>query len=230
VQIEWDISTLPTAEGIESAAVTLSTVRGTVDSLDTFFFAGTAEQDGVLAVSDYQAPASQISGVIMPVPAGSNPGDEGTFVLNVTNQVKAARAAGRNFFSLQGRVNEALAGGGFKRGLQVRSTATGNLTAGNEPKLEVVTTPPSPTLSFKITSLPAGGILRFGGSPVVVNQTFATAPTLLYTPTLGFTGNDSFTFRVTQGALSDLGTISIVVNSAPSNCTFNGRPVGCSPN
>jgi Big-like domain-containing protein len=230
VQIEWDISTLPTVEGIESAEVTLSTVRGTVDSLDTFFYAGTAEQDGVLAVSDYQAPASQISGVVMPVPAGSNPGDEGTFVFNVTSQVKAARAAGRNFFSLQARVNEALAGGGFKRGLQVRSTATGNLTAGNEPKLQVVTTPSGPTLSFKITSLPAGGTLRFGGSPVVVNQTFATAPTLLYTPNPGFTGNDSFTFRVTQGALSDLGTISILVNSAPSNCTFNGRPVGCLPN
>jgi hypothetical protein len=230
VQIEWDISTLPTAaEGIESAAVTLSTVRGTVDSLDTFFFAGTAEQDGLLTVSDYQAPASQLSGVVMPVPVGSSPGDEGTFVFNVTSQVKAARVAGRNFFSVQGRVNEALAGGGFKRGLQVRSTATDNLTAGKEPKLEVVTTPAGSTLTFKITSLPSSGTLRFGGSPVVVNQTFAFPPTLLYTPNLNFTGNDSFTFQVTQGALTDLATISILINSV-DNCTINGRPAGCVPN
>ncbi|HMH53247.1 MAG TPA: Ig-like domain-containing protein, partial [Candidatus Acidoferrum sp.] len=231
VQIEWDISALPTAaEGIESATVTLSTVRGTVDSIDTFFYAGTAEQDGLLAVSDYQAPASQISGVVMPVPVGSSPGDEGTFVFNVTGLVKAARTAGRNFFSVQGRVNEALAGGGFKRGLQIRSTATSNLTAGKEPKLEVVTTPSGQNLTFKITSLPVSGTLRFGGSPVVINQTFAFPPTLLYTPNLGFTGNDSFNFLVTQGALSDSGLISILVNSAPNNCEINGRPVGCSPN
>src|SRR6266849_4574330 len=157
----------------------------------------------------------------MPVPAGSQPGDEGTFIFNVTSLVKAARTAGRNFFSVQGRVNEALAGGGFKRGLQVRSTATGNLTLGKEPKLAVVTTPVNQNLTFKVTALPASGILRFGGSPVVVNQTFATPPTLLYTPTLGFTGNDSFVFQVTQGALSDLATIFIVVNSATGNCEIN---------
>ena len=231
VQIEWNISTLPnTAAGIQSAEVMLRTERGTVDSLDTVFFAGTAEQDGVLAVSDFQAPASSISGVTMPVPAGSVAGDTGTFVFDVTNEVKAARTAGRNFFSVQGRVNEALAGGGFKRGLQIRSSASGNLSSGLEPKLEVVTTGVSTNLTFTITSLPAGGTLRFGGTPVVVNQSFAFPPTLLYTPTFGVTGNDSFTFRVTQGALSDLGTISIVVNPAPGNCTFNGRPVGCSPN
>jgi hypothetical protein len=230
VQMEWDISTLPSTEGIESATVTLSTVRGTVDSLDTFFFAGTAEQDGLLAVSDYQAPASQISGVVMPVPVGSSPGDEGTFVFNVTGLVKAARTAGLNFFSVQGRVDEALAGGGFKRGLQIRSTATSNLTAGKEPKLEVVTTPSGQTLTFKITSLPANGTLRFGGSLVVINQTFSFPPTLLYTPNFGFTGNDSFNFLVTQGALSDSGSISIQVNFAPNICEINGRPVGCSPN
>lgn len=228
VQIEFDVSTLPGSEGIETAEITLSTVRGTVDSLDTFFFAGTAEQDGLLMVTDYQAPASQISGVVMPVPAGSSPGDEGTFVFNVTNQLKAARAAGRNFFSVQGRVNETLAGGGFKRGLQVRSTATGNLSLGKEPKLEVVTTPAGNELEFKITALPTGGTLRFEGSLVVVNQTFAFPPTLLYTPDAGFTGTDSFAFRVTQGALSDLGTVSILV-SGVSSCTFNGRPVGCQP-
>lgn len=229
IQIEWDVSTLPTAaESIESAQVLLSTLKGTVDSLNTFFFAGTAEQDGVLAVSDYQAPATQIAGVTMPVPAVPT-GTEGTFSIDVTSQVRAARAAGRSFFSIQGRVNEALAGGGFQRGLQVRSTATGNLTSGKEPKLEVVTAPIGAGLTFRITTLPLSGILRFGGVPVFVNQTFLSAPTLLYTPNIGVTGGDSFIYQVTQGGLSDLATVSINVAAVLNNCQINGRPAGCFP-
>ena len=229
VQIEWDVSALPTApEGIESAQVLLSTLKGTTDSLPTFFFAGGAVQDGVLAVSDYQAPATQISGVSMPVPAVPT-GTEGTFSIDVTSQVRAARGAGRNFFSIQGRVNEGLAGGGFQRGLQVRSTATGNLSSGKEPKLEVFTTPPPSELTFKITALPLNGVLRFNGTPVVVNQTFASAPTLLYSPNIGVTGTDSFIYQVTQGGFSDLATVSISIAAVLNNCEKDGRPVGCFP-
>src|SRR5262249_22238318 len=108
------------------------------------------------------------------------------------------------------------------------SSATGNLTANKEPKLEVVTAPVTSGLTFKITSLPLSGTLKFNGSPVVVNQVFAFPPTLLYTPNLGFTGSDSFNFRVSQGALADVGLVSIIVNAA--NCEFNGRLPGCSPN
>ena len=229
IEIEWNVSALPGAEGIENAEVTLNTLKGTVDSLDTFFFAGTAEQDGVLAIADFQAPATAISGAVMPVPAVAT-GTEGTFVFNVTNQLRAARAAGRNFFSIKGRVDEGLAGGGFQRGLQIRSTADSNLSAGKEPKLQVVTTAVGSDLTFKITSLPVNGILRFGGVPVVVNQTFSSSPTLLYTPTLNFTGTDSFGFQVTQGAFADLATVSIVINFVAGNCEFNGRPVGCAAN
>jgi hypothetical protein len=229
IQIEWDVSTLPSAEGIESAEVTLNTLKGTVDSLDTFFFAGTAEQDGVLAVSDFQAPADQSQGVVMPVPAGSQTGDEGTFVFNVTKQLKAARGQGRNFFSVQGRVNETLAGSGFKRGLQVRSTATSNLSSGKAPKLEAVTTPVGSDLVFKVTTLPVHGTLTFAGTAVLVNQSFAFPPTLLYTPNVGFTGNDSFVYQVAQGAVTDLATVSIGILFT-SDCEANGRPIGCSPN
>ena len=126
-------------------------------------------------------------------------------------------------------MNEGLAGGGFKRGLQVRSTAAGNLTASKEPKLQVVTTAVTQNLTFTITSLPSFGTLRFGGNLVTTGQTFTSPPTLLYTPNFNFSGNDSFIFQVTQGALSDSGTVSILINSG-DNCTFNGRPVNCSPN
>lgn len=229
IQIEWDVSTVPSvAEGIENAAVTLSTQKGTVDSLDTSFFAGTAEQDGVLAASDFQAPSAPIAGAVMPVPAGSQPGDEGTFVFNVTQELKAARAQGRNVFSIQGRVNEALAGQGFKRGLQVRSTATGNLSTGKEPKLDVVTTPTGSQLVFTITALPLHGTLTFAGSPVSVNQSFTSPPTLLYTPNVGFASTDTFVYRVTEGPVSDLATVTIVVSN--DGCAAVGRTPGCTPN
>lgn len=230
IQIEWDVSTLPpSAEAIESAEVTLTTLKGTVDSLDTFFLAGTAEQDGVLSASDFQAPASLISGVVMPVPAGPT-STEGTFVFNVTSQLKAARALGRNFFSIQGRVDESLAGQGFKRGLQVRSTATGNLSTGQEPKLDIVTasTPTGPQLVFMITTLPLNGILTFAGSPVSVNQSFSTPPTLLYTPNVGVSGNDSFIYQVADGVVTDLATVFIAV-SPDDGCAAVGRPPGCTP-
>jgi len=228
IQIEWDVSTLPGPEGIESAEVTLTTQKGTVDSLDTSFFAGTAEQDGVLAVSDFQAPTAPIPGAVLPVPAGSQTGDEGTFVFNVTQQLKAARAQGRNFFSIQGRVNETLAGQGFQRGLQVRSTATGNLSTDKEPKLDVVTTPTEFPLVFTVITLPLHGTLTFAGAPVTVNQSFAFPPTFLYTPTVGFANTDTFVYRVTEGALADLATVTIVV-SPTDGCAAVGRPPGCGP-
>ena len=105
----------------------------------------------------------------------------------------------------------------------------GNLTASKEPKLQVVTTAVTQNLTFTITSLPSFGTLRFGGNLVTTGQTFTSPPTLLYTPNLSFTGNDSFVFRVTQGALSDLATINIQINAA-ATCEINGRPVGCAPN
>lgn len=227
IQIEWNVSSIPSTDVIESAEVTLSTLKGTVDILDTSFFAGTAEQDGLLAVSDFQAPADPISGVVMPVPAGPT-NTEGTFVFDVTSQLKTARALGRNFFSIQGRVNEGLAGGGFKRGLQVRSTADGNISAGKEPKLNVVTTSADAPLTFTVTSLPLHGTLTFAGSLVSVNQTFTTPPTLLYTPNLAFTGTETFAYRVTQGAVSDLALVSIAV-LFNETCVANGRDPGCFP-
>ena len=151
-------------------------------------------------------------------------------MFNVTSQLKAAGALGRNFFSIQGRVNETLAGTGFQRGLEVRSTATSNLSTGKEPKLDVVTTgtPTGPQLVFKIMTLPLTGILTFAGSPVQVNQSFTSPPTLLYTPNFGISGTDTFVYQVTEGGLTDLATVSIAV-ALTDNCAAVGRPPGCAP-
>ena len=66
MQFEWDLSSLSGGPPIVSAAVVLHTFKGTVDKLETFFFHGTANQDGVLSNSDFEAPATLIPGVVMP--------------------------------------------------------------------------------------------------------------------------------------------------------------------
>jgi hypothetical protein len=234
IEIEWPMSGLPTsADEIESAQVSLFTHRGTADSLDTFFSAGTQDQDGVLLESDFQTDTGGVLAT-MPVPAGSQPGDEGTFSFDATAAVKAAVAAGFNFFTVQGRVDEGLAGQGFQRGLEVRSTATGNQSLGKVPQLQVVLsgTPPPPTLTWTITSLPspsAGTLTNFAtGAPIALNQTFTAQPTLLFTPSYGFTGSTSFNYQVTEGLVVDTALVSILV-TINDPCVFNGRPLGCAP-
>jgi VCBS repeat-containing protein len=64
-------------------------------------------------------------------------------------------------------------------------------------------------LTFSVTSAPSSGTLS------------GTAPNLTYTPSPGFTGNDSFTFVVNDGTVnSAAATVSITVNA-----TVNTAPV-----
>jgi hypothetical protein len=128
--IEWDITSLsgPVAE----AEVLLHTSHGSVDRLDTYFFAVQTDGNGTLEDSDFESPAAQIPGVVMP--AAGDPGDQGTFSFDVTDYLNDAIASGYDFFSVQGRVDENLAGGGFKRGLQIRTTCNCNEFA-KHPKL-----------------------------------------------------------------------------------------------
>ena len=225
IQIEWDIAAL-TGE-VESASVTLFTQKGTVDFLDTMFSVGTANQDGLLSDSDFEAPTIPIPGVVMPVP--SDPvGTDGSFSFDATSELNAAIGASLTFFSIQGHVDESLAGGGSKRGLQVRSTADGNLMAGLEPQLDVVLLPEG-ALLYEVLTLPTNGILKdLAGSPVFVGQIFTQQPTLVYTPNLNIFGMDGFNYRVTEGNLFDTAHIAINV-STTDQCVLNGRPPGCSP-
>lgn len=64
--------------------------------------------------------------------------------------------------------------------------------------------PDNNPLTYRVASQPTSGVLA------------GTAPALTYTPNLGFTGNDSFTFIANDGqADSNIATVSIVVTSAP---------------
>ena len=162
MQIEWDVSGLHGLVGsLQTAQVILYTTKGTTDSLDTFFYVGTGDQDGALTDSDFEAPATPLAGVVMPVPAVPA-GTDGSFTFDVKSQLLQALTGDTiHFFSIQGRVDEGLAGSGQQRGLQVRTSAAGNLSSHLEPELSL-TTPgvAAPPLAYSIVALPAHGTLK----------------------------------------------------------------------
>lgn len=101
--VEWDIASL--ASGVvESAEVLLHTHRGTIDSLDTFFYAVTVDGNGTLEDSDFQSAALRIVGARLPVTGDVC--DVGTFTFDVTSQLQDALDSEHQFFSIQGRVEK----------------------------------------------------------------------------------------------------------------------------
>jgi len=234
IHIEWDISTLGgLASSLESAQVLLTTNRGTNDSLDTTFWASAkgdaADGDGLLGDGDFETALTPVPGAVMPV--SGNVGEDGTFSFDVKSQLVAALEAGRPFFVVQGRVDESLVGPA--RGLQVRSTASGNLSSNLEPQLALATPGVSPPpLSYTIQSLPLNGVLRTisGGSIIGSAPFLLGGPLVLYTPDTGFNGSDTFTFQVEDlFSHSATATVFVTVHAADDPCTRDGREPGCQP-
>jgi len=153
-------------------------------------------------------------------------GSDGTFSFSVLDQVRASAQNGFSFFAIQGRVNESLAGPA--RGLQVRTTASGNLTSNNVPMLSLATPGVTAPLMYRITALPSGGVLRDS-----LNQLITTVPYDLsdaqvsYTPNTGFLGLDTFSFSVSNGITtsSAIGRITVAIancQTTSAGCN-NGR-------
>lgn len=147
MHFEWDLSSLPDNWSITGAEIRLYTQRGTVDSLNTSFYHLTEDQDGLLTNSDFQSLATPLP-VVMPVVSGF-----GVFSFDVTSLLQQDFADGNSYFSIQGRVDESLSGQGFRRGLQVYSTANSALQS---PEL-VVNAIPEPT-TFALLSAAVLGI------------------------------------------------------------------------
>ena len=227
MQFEWDMAGISgSLSNLQSADVLLPTNRGTVDSLDTFFYAAGVSGDGNLTNSDFEAPAEQIPGAVMPVPPSMPIGSDGNFSFSVLGQIRAAAQAGFSFFTVQGRVNETL--GGPARGLQVRTTAGGNIGSGDIPKLSLTTPGVSAPLSYRITALPASGILFDSFNVPITNVPYdLPSPQVSYTPNNGFLGLDTFTFSVSNGVISSsaFGHINVFIPDCQTNkagCN-NGR-------
>jgi hypothetical protein len=206
IHAEWDISfmTAPIT-GETSAQIMLTTNRGTVDSRDTFFFAG-GGGNGTLEDGDFQAANGfEPLGVVMPVTGLV--GADGTFSFDIRATLNDAIAAGADFFTVQGRVDESLAGPA--RGLQIYSSASGNTST--LPALILSSPPPLPPTTYEILSLPAGGLLFDGATQITAVPYTLSGNTLSYTPNVGFLGTNTFSYQATFGEIIDTGLVTIVV-------------------
>ncbi len=224
IHIEWNVSDLAESQ-VGSAIVNLNTNKGSVDELDTFFFPVSTDGNGTLEDTDFESstgvnPLATMS--VTDVPSGT----DGEFSFNVTAEVQEVVAAGYNYFSVQGRVDESLIGGGFLRGLQVYSTADGEYNY-LEPNLTIIT--PTTTLSFSIVTAPQHGILKDSTGAEVTGLPYALpSATLTYTPNENWMGNDSFEFEASDGTQSATATVFITVVECdcfvyPKECCDNGR-------
>jgi hypothetical protein len=219
IHIEWDVSSFAGSQ-LESAHVRLHTHRGTVDALDTFFFTAAAG-NGTLDDADFATAMESVAGAVMPVPPLEDLpiGADGTFSFDVTPQVQSALDAAAGFFSVQGRVNEALSGPA--RGLEVRSSASGNLASFLEPQLELATPGVvAPTITFTILTLPLNGILRDSGGQQILDVPHALVDARVsYTPSAGFTGSDGFGYQAQDDTITDGGLVFILVQAG--NCALD---------
>jgi hypothetical protein len=223
MQFEWDMSNISgSLSSLQSAQVLLPTNRGTVDSLDTFFYAAGVTGDGNLTNSDFEAPAERIPDAVMPVPPTMPIGGNGTFSFSVLGQLRAAAQNGFSFFAIQGRVDESIAGPA--RGLQVRTTASGNISGNGIPQLALATPGVTAPLMYRITALPSSGVLRNGSNVLITSVPYdLSSPQVSYTPNTGFLGLDTFSFSASNGVASSSAFAHISV-SVP-NCQTN--VLGC---
>jgi hypothetical protein len=218
VQVEWDLDALAPVGAGDSARVVLTTNRGTVDTLDTFFFAG-AGGDGELTDADFQSNVEQLAGVAMPV-TGSQ-GADGTFTFDVRQPLNDALGAGATHLVVQGRVDESRPPG---RGLQLYSSADNTANDGKRPALVITTPPPLPPITFTVLSLPLHGVLIDGlGSTISALPYTLPSGLLTYRPDPGFQGADGFDYSAELGTTIDSGRVSIFVNFL--DCATH--PAGC---
>lgn len=221
MQFEWDLSSIGSTDGLQSAHVILPTHRGTSDSLDTSFYWATVSGDGNLTNSDFEAPVEQIHDAVMPVPPSMPIGGDGTFSFSVLEQLRAASHASFSFFVIQGRVDETLAGPA--RGLEVRTTASGNVGSNDVPMLSLTTPGVVAPLLYRVTSLPAGGVLRDSMNVLITSVPYnLPSPQVSYQPNISFVGLDSFLFDVSNGVSSAAAQVRITVVALDCRTTAEG--------
>jgi hypothetical protein len=155
-------------------------------------------------------------------------GTEGTFSFDVLDELGAALGRDEPYFAIQGRIDDLESGDGS--GLQVRTTADGNLDLYLEPQLSITSPGTVNYLTYSIESLPASGSL-FDQSGIPITQA-GPIPTsrVTYEPDPQFVGLDSFVFGVNDGFSAATAVVNVVVQTALGNCSgdkiycYDGRP------
>jgi hypothetical protein len=209
MQMEWDLTNI-------SGSVN-QLHRGVTDSAATFFYWSSVSGDGALSDSDFEAAAERISGAVMPVPPSMAIGDTGTFSFSVLDHLRAAVQLGHTHFVVQGRIDESLAGP--VRGLEVRTTASGNLPS-DVPSLSIATPGVVAPLIFTITSLPSNGVLRDSANNLISSVPYTLPDAQVrYTPNTSFIGTDTFGFQATNNTIIDAAVATVHVSFL--NCSTN---------
>ena len=222
MHFEWDISGLGGLTSLlQSATMHLHTHRGTIDSLNTKFYLVSAPGDGALTGADFAASAERVQGPVMEVPPNMAVGEEGTFSLDVLGELKAALGAGLNFFTIQGRVDESLAGPA--RGLEVRTSCELNREAFLDPQLSITTPGVTVPLTYTILTLPLAGLLFDDNTAILEVPYTLSSSRVTFQPAQGFIGSTSFGFSVGNGVAVDEAVVTIRV--VPRDCAID--PTAC---
>src|SRR5207247_4076365 len=153
--------------------------------------------------------AEQIGNVTMPVPQSQSVGADGTFSFDVLAQLRAALNAGLTHFTVQGRVNES-AQQVSVRGLQVYTTASGNLGSQFEPQLGLATAGVTPPRTYRVLSLPAIGTL-FDGNTAITSVPYTLPSNLVTYQAPATAAQTSFNYEVSLGQTVDSGLVRITV-------------------
>lgn len=221
MHFEWDVSSFGLGSNLLTAQVILTTHRGTIDSLDTFFYSAAQSGDGQLTDSDFEIDAEQIPGVVMKVPSTTAMpiGTDGTFTFDVLGELKSALAAGHTHFVIQGRVDEAVPT--TERGLEVYTSVAANVNDDKVPMLSLTTPGVTAPVVYSILSLPANGTLFDGTTQITSAPYTLSAASVRYQPGAGYLGPDSFQFRGTLGTTVDDATVNILVFLG--NCAIDPR-------
>ena len=210
MQIEFDISSIGSSAGLQSATVHLDTHRGTIDSLDTRFFALFGDNDGLLTDSDFAGAGEAVA--VMPVPSTMVMpiGTDGTFAFDVLGELSQAIDAGHSFFVIQGRVDESLSGPA--RGLEVFTTADGNVSTNRTPELQITTPGVTAPYMYTILTFPLNGTLFDGNGTEITSVPYILPDArVTYAPASGFAGTNTFNFRVTLGTAFEEATATVHV-------------------
>ena len=135
----------------------------------------------------------------MPVPSTTVMpiGSDGTFAFDVLGELRDAIAAGHQFFTIQGRVDESLTGPA--RGLEVYTTASGNISSNQTPELQLTTPGVTPAPTYTILTLPTDGTLLDGNTQITTVPYTLSAALVTYAPATSFVGTNTFNFRVSLG-------------------------------
>ena len=133
--------------------------------------------------------------------------------------------AGLTHFTVQGRVNES-SQQVSTRGLQVYTTASGNLSSQFEPQLGLATAGVTPPKTFRVLSLPSVGTL-FDGNTAITSVPYTLPSSLVTYRARNAATQTSFNYEVSLGTAVDSGIvhISIFARTCATDPTFcnNGR-------